>query len=66
MVETRRNMPLLFDCLDEKSNKVFKDLLSINHLKKYEPENRKTPTKSHQTSKRNNSWGKKWGKQKVI
>ena len=62
----KQNMPLLFDCLDEKSVKVFNDLLSINHCKKYEPKNSQTPKKGNQISKGNSSWGKKWGKQKVI
>lgn len=59
-------MPLLFDCLDEESSKVFNDLLSINHLKKYEPKNSKTPKKGNQTSPRNPAWGRKWGKQKIA
>ena len=59
-------MPLLFDCLDEESCKVFNDLLSINHLKKYEPKNSKTPTKSHENRKRSNKWKGDWGKQKVV
>jgi len=54
------------DALDEKSIQVFNNLLSIYHCKKYEPKNSQTPKKSHKTSQRNNRWGKKWGKQKVI
>lgn len=61
----KQNMNFL-DLLDDKSRQNFNNLLSIHHCKKYEPKNSKTLTKSHQNSKRNDFWGKKWGKQKVV
>lgn len=58
-------MPLLFDCLDEESRKVFNDLLAVNHLKRYEPKNRQASPKSHQNRSGDNRWKRKWGKQLV-